>query len=61
MIDLVDRGNTVAMPNGVGADNVVIAGERIVFVWPKNGKPVPDGARSFAQHSDPCVDAGPTQ
>ncbi len=45
MVDLVVRGDTVVTPQGVGAFDVAIAGERIVAVAAKGSLPVPDGAR----------------
>src|SRR5271165_2153946 len=45
MVDLVVRGDTVVTPQGVGAFDVAIAGERIVAVAAPRSLPVPDGAR----------------
>jgi len=45
MVDLVVRGDTVVTPQGVGAFDVAIAGERIVAVAASGSLPVPDGAR----------------
>ena len=45
MVDLVVRGDTVVTPQGVGAYDIAIAGERIVAVAAKGSLPVPDGAR----------------
>jgi dihydropyrimidinase len=45
MVDLVVRADTVVTPQGVGAFDVAIAGERIVAVAAKGSLPVPDGAR----------------
>ena len=45
MVDLVVRGDTVVTPQGVGAYDVAIAGERIVAMAAKDSMPVPDGAR----------------
>jgi dihydropyrimidinase len=45
MVDLVVRGDTVVTPQGVGAYDVAIAGERIVAVAAKGSLPVADGAR----------------
>ena len=45
MIDLMVRGDTVVTPQGVGAYDLAIAGERIVAVAAGGSLPVPDGAR----------------
>ncbi|MGA9867926.1 MAG: amidohydrolase family protein [Acetobacteraceae bacterium] len=45
MVDLVVRGNTVVTPQGVGAYDLAIAGERIVSVAAKGSLSIPDGAR----------------
>ena len=45
MVDLVVRGDAVVTPQGVGAYDIAIAGERIVAVAAKDSFPVPDGAR----------------
>ena len=45
MVDLVVRGDTVVTPQGVGAYDVAIAGERIVAMAAGGSLPVPDGAR----------------
>ena len=45
MVDLVVRGDTVVTPQGVGAYDIAIAGERIVAVAAKGSLPVSDGAR----------------
>ncbi|MGH7212395.1 MAG: hypothetical protein ACREF1_13155, partial [Acetobacteraceae bacterium] len=45
MVDLVVRGDTVVTPQGIGAYDVAIAGERIVSVAAKGGLSIPDGAR----------------
>ncbi|MEO8714961.1 MAG: hypothetical protein ABI369_08105, partial [Acetobacteraceae bacterium] len=45
MVDLVVRGDTVVTPQGVGAYDLAIEGERIVSVAAKGGLAVPDGAR----------------
>ncbi len=45
MIDLVVRGDTVVTPQGVGAYDLAITGERIVAVAAGGSLPVPDGAR----------------
>ena len=45
MVDLVLRGDTVVTPQGVGAYDLAIAGERIVAVMAKDTLPIPDGAR----------------
>ena len=41
MVDLVVRGDTVVTPQGVGAYDVAIAGERIVAVAASGSLPVP--------------------
>ncbi len=45
MVDLVVRGDKVVTPQGVGAYDIAIAGERIVAVAASGSLPVPDGAR----------------
>ncbi len=45
MLDLVVRGDTVVTPQGVGAYDLAIAGERIVAVAAKGSLPIPEGAR----------------
>jgi dihydropyrimidinase len=45
MLDLVLRGDTVVTPQGVGAFDVAIAGEKIVAVAAKGSMPVADGTR----------------
>ena len=45
MVDLVIRGDTVVTPQGVGAYDIAIAGEKIVAVAAKGSLPVPEGAR----------------
>ena len=45
MIDLVVRGDSMVTPDGVGAYDIAIAGERIASVTPKGSAPVPEGAR----------------
>src|SRR6478609_5858128 len=45
MVDLVVRGDTVVTPQGVGAYDIAIAGERIVAVAASGSLPVPEGAR----------------
>jgi dihydropyrimidinase len=45
MVDLVIRGDTIVTPQGVGAHDVLIAGEKIVAVAAPGSLPVPDGAR----------------
>jgi dihydropyrimidinase len=45
MIDLVLRGDAVVTPQGVGAFDVAIAGEKIVAVAAKGSLPVSDGTR----------------
>ena len=45
MVDLVVRGDTVVTPQGVGAFDIAIAGERIVAVAASGSLPVPEGAR----------------
>ena len=45
MIDLLVRGDTVVTPQGVGAYDLAITGERIVAVAASGSLPVPDGAR----------------
>ena len=45
MVDLVVRSDTVVTPQGVGAHDIAIAGERIVAVAAKGSLPVSDGAR----------------
>jgi len=45
MVDIVLRGDTVVTPQGVGAYDLAIAGERIVAVAAKDRLPVPEGAR----------------
>jgi dihydropyrimidinase len=45
MVDLVLRGDTVVTPQGVGAFDVAIAGEKIVAVAAKGSLPVADGTR----------------
>jgi dihydropyrimidinase len=45
MVDLVIRGDRVVTPLGVGAHDLLIAGEKIVAVTAKGALPVPEGAR----------------
>ena len=45
MVDVVVRGDTVVTPQGVGAYDLAIAGERIVAVAAKGSLPVAGGAR----------------
>ena len=45
MIDVLVRGDTVVTPQGVGACDIAIEGERIVAVAAQGTLPVPDGAR----------------
>src|SRR5579863_108789 len=45
MVDLVVRGDTVVTPQGIGACDIAIAGERIVAMAASGSLPVPDGAR----------------
>ena len=45
MVDLVVRGDTVVTPDGVGAYDILISGEKIVAVAAKGSLPVPEGAR----------------
>ena len=45
MVDLVVRGDSVVTPQGVGAYDIAIAGERIVAVAASGSLPLPDGAR----------------
>src|ERR1700752_1424237 len=45
MVDLVVRGDTVVTPQGVGAYDIAIAGERIVAMAASGTFPVPEGAR----------------
>ncbi len=45
MVDLVIRGDTIVTPLGVGAHDILIAGEKIVAVTAKGALPVPQGAR----------------
>ena len=45
MVDLVIRGDTVVTPQGVGAHDILIAGEKIVAITAKGALPVPEGAR----------------
>ena len=45
MIDLVVRGDRVVTPDGVGAFDLAIAGERIAAVAAAGTLPVPEGAR----------------
>jgi dihydropyrimidinase len=45
MVDLVVRGDTVDTPQGVGAYDIAIAGERIVAIAASGSLPVPEGAR----------------
>jgi dihydropyrimidinase len=45
MVDLVVRGDTVVTPQGVGAFDVAIVGERIVAVSAAGSVAVPEGAR----------------
>jgi len=45
MVDLILRGDTVVTPQGVGAFDVAIAGEKIVAVAAKGGLPVAEGTR----------------
>lgn len=45
MVDLVVRGDTVVTPQGVGAYDIVISGEKIVAVAAKGSLAIPEGAR----------------
>jgi dihydropyrimidinase len=45
MVDLVVRGDTVVTPQGVGAYDILISGEKIVALAAKGSLPVPEGAR----------------
>ncbi len=45
MIDLVVRGDTVVTPQGVGAYDILIAGEKIVALAAPASLPLPEGAR----------------
>ena len=45
MVDFVVRGDTVVTPDGVGAFDILISGEKIVALAAKNTLPIPDGAR----------------
>jgi dihydropyrimidinase len=45
VVDLVVRGDTVVTPQGVGAYEIAIAGERIVAMAATGTLPVPEGAR----------------
>ncbi len=45
MVDLILRGDTVVTPQGVGAFDIAIAGEKIVAVAAKGSLPVADGTR----------------
>ncbi len=45
MVDLILRGDTVVTPQGVGAFDIAIAGERIVAVAAKGSLSVADGTR----------------
>jgi dihydropyrimidinase len=45
MVDLILRSDTVVTPQGVGAFDVAIAGEKIVAVAAKGSLPVADGTR----------------
>ncbi len=45
MVDLVLRGDTVVTPQGVGAYDIAIAGEKIVAVAARAACRLPDGAR----------------
>jgi dihydropyrimidinase len=45
MVDLILRGDTVVTPQGVGAFDVAIAGDKIVAVAAKGSLPVADGTR----------------
>jgi dihydropyrimidinase len=45
MVDLVLRSDTVVTPQGVGAFDIAIAGEKIVAVAAKGSLPVADGTR----------------
>ena len=45
MVDLVLRGDTVVTPQGVGAFDVAIAGEKIVAIAAHGSLPISDGAR----------------
>src|SRR5580698_10936606 len=45
MVDLVVRSDTVVTPDGVGARDVAIVGERIVAVAAAGSVPVPERAR----------------
>ena len=45
MVDLVIRGDIVVTPLGVGAHDILIAGEKIVAITAKGALPLPPGAR----------------
>jgi dihydropyrimidinase len=45
MVSLVVRGDTVVTPDGVGAYDILISGEKIVAMAAKGSLPVPEGAR----------------
>ncbi|MBN8898772.1 MAG: hypothetical protein J0H35_11400, partial [Rhodospirillales bacterium] len=45
MVDLVVRGDTVVTPQGVGAYDILVAGEKIVALAAPGAFPVPEGAR----------------
>jgi dihydropyrimidinase len=45
MVDLVLRGDTVVTPQGVGAFDIAIAGEKIVAIAAHGSLPIADGAR----------------
>ena len=45
MVDLVIRGDTVVTPQGVGAYDILIAGEKIVAMAAPNSIAIPPGAR----------------
>src|SRR3954451_16195741 len=45
MVDLVIRGDVVVTPQGVGAYDIAIAGEKIVAIAAKGSLPVADGTR----------------
>ena len=50
MVDLVVRGDTVVTPDGVGAYDILISGEKIVAMAAKGSLPVPEGARLKVPH-----------
>ncbi len=45
MVDLVIRGDMVVTPLGVGAHDILIAGEKIIAITAKGALPLPPGAR----------------